>query len=835
MKNKFHPVFAMVCILLMTGFSSYSQQTYDPYQIIELKKSFHPKKNSLFTLVKNKYPKEIQVLDYTISKSKLKHWLQNTEAILETKIELPVLGEADFLLTEYDFFDPDFKVYTLCNGVQSEIEIQKGKHFKAIRINQPNSYMDLSVFATEVKAFYTGFNGESVSLESNGNAKDMLMCKAMYELKNQSTTTNFDCHTDDVLHYLNNESEIQYRTTESCKQVSISIRADYELFLRFGKSTQAVSNYITGLFNQISTIYKREDIKIGLAEIIIHTSPDGFPTTSSTLALDYFRRNYTNYYGDIHLCLSGVLKNGKASLGGIAYINALCVRQYSYAYVNVNATYYSLPNFSFDVYATAHEIGHILGSRHTHACVWGPNKNQALDNCAKVEGSCLPGKRPVKGTLMSYCHVAGQPGIDLSLGFGPEPGNIIRNTVGKASCMSAYSPLIKSIQYKDAHLSANIQCSDAEFTHYYYDNNTLTTEDDVMLMSIQTSGQNIGSLHDGSLKILCHTTPSYGTKATAVSGKYQIPGYNYFASNKYWEIISTTQPRLPLKVKIYFNQTDLEELEKVNPDFDISAMHLFTIQYPGSANPENGHKNVETKHYTEYKKADIPTTQQFTFKNEADQFAIELLISNLSSISAGTKVRVQTNPNPTSKTLVEYNTIRARRFGTYQNITWTTSKERETDYFVISKSINGISFDSIGFVKAVNHSDIIRSYSINDFKISNEAFYRITLVGLDGSKHLSPIVSLSSSYAATNRLSLYPNPLGYSDLNIEYNQSIPNPINTIVNVLDPSFQKVKSYTFLTDFGKNYLRIGSDELYHPYYFIQLISQGESITQKIVVKK
>lgn len=33
-----------------------------------------------------------------------------------------------------------------------------------------------------------------------------------------------------------------------------------------------------------------------------------------------------------------------------------------------------------------------------HACVWGPNKNTAIDNCNAVEGSCSPGFAPIKGT-----------------------------------------------------------------------------------------------------------------------------------------------------------------------------------------------------------------------------------------------------------------------------------------------------------------------------------------------------------------------------------------------------------------------------------------------------
>ncbi|MBL0102917.1 MAG: fibronectin type III domain-containing protein [Bacteroidetes bacterium] len=80
-------------------------------------------------------------------------------------------------------------------------------------------------------------------------------------------------------------------------------------------------------------------------------------------------------------------------------------------------------------------MGHLIGSRHTHACVWNGNST-AIDGCAGyVEGSCaLPGNPSSGGTIMSYCHLT-SVGMNLSLGFGPQPGNVIRNTVLNATCL----------------------------------------------------------------------------------------------------------------------------------------------------------------------------------------------------------------------------------------------------------------------------------------------------------------------------------------------------------------------------------------------------------------
>ena len=98
--------------------------------------------------------------------------------------------------------------------------------------------------------------------------------------------------------------------------------------------------------------------------------------------------------------------------------------------------YEDFPTYSHDVVVIAHEFGHLLGSRHTHACAWNGN-GTAIDGCVPVEGNCPnPGIPADGGTIMSYCHVT-NGGINLSKGFGLQPGNLIRNNVANATCLSS--------------------------------------------------------------------------------------------------------------------------------------------------------------------------------------------------------------------------------------------------------------------------------------------------------------------------------------------------------------------------------------------------------------
>ncbi|MFZ1687818.1 MAG: fibronectin type III domain-containing protein, partial [Flavobacteriales bacterium] len=115
----------------------------------------------------------------------------------------------------------------------------------------------------------------------------------------------------------------------------------------------------------------------------------------------------------------------------------------SMCYSGIQSGYSAVPTYSWSVMVVTHEQGHLLGSRHTHACVWNGN-NTAIDGCGPAagygyEGTCSGAPIPsTGGTIMSYCHL-NAVGINFNNGFGPQPLAVITNNVNAAVCLSACS------------------------------------------------------------------------------------------------------------------------------------------------------------------------------------------------------------------------------------------------------------------------------------------------------------------------------------------------------------------------------------------------------------
>lgn len=106
-------------------------------------------------------------------------------------------------------------------------------------------------------------------------------------------------------------------------------------------------------------------------------------------------------------------------------------------------------------------------------------------------------------------------------------------------------------------------------------------------------------------------------------------------------------------------------------------------------------------------------------------------------------------------TLLDFN---ATNQGTYNHLTWTTTKEINNAGFVIERSLDGTSFETLGFVDGYGNGQGPFQYAYTDFTFANQAiYYRLVQKDDDGTLTYYPVRYVSGEKEG-HAFSVYPNP-----------------------------------------------------------------------------
>ncbi len=319
----------------------------------------------------------------------------------------------------------------------------KAAFYRGIIRGNKNSLVSLSIFENEVSGFISYKEGNLVF----GKLKnyDQII---LYNDKDLKQKPSFDCNNQNTPL---KESEIaNYQNVFSkaltIKCVRLYFETEFDIFQNLGNTAKVVT-YVTNLYNQVGTLYSNDGISTSLSQMFVWNTEDPYTANDRDNLLTQFQVQTNAINGDLGQLITFRPIGGglAATIGGICNPNVDLRLAVSGDMSNNIA---NVPAFSYEVEIVAHEFGHLFGSRHTHACVWN-NNNTAIDNCATVldgasaEGySCYtaPGIIPTsstKGTIMSYCYAINYVGVNFSLGFGPQPTNVITNFVNNSSCLSS--------------------------------------------------------------------------------------------------------------------------------------------------------------------------------------------------------------------------------------------------------------------------------------------------------------------------------------------------------------------------------------------------------------
>lgn len=301
------------------------------------------------------------------------------------------------------------------------------KHYWGNRQGFDNVPFVISFTDTEISGLFE-FEDEHWEI---GQIKGRPSFYSFYRSSNIQKQPFYTCFTDSN-YYVSSGSfaeRVNDEDVDHCIQLYLEV--DHDIFIDKEADLVATANFVEAALSQVFLIYANSNINISLSEMLIWDLPDPYNGNTSFLVLEQFKNQLDgNFDGDLAHLLG--YKGG----GGIAYVDVLCDPDHAVGYSGINDTFQYIPNYSWTVNVITHEIGHNIGSPHTHACSWNGN-NTAIDGCGPSAGydEGCDADIPNSGTIMSYCHLISGVGIDLSNGFHPQVENLLQDKTYTASCL----------------------------------------------------------------------------------------------------------------------------------------------------------------------------------------------------------------------------------------------------------------------------------------------------------------------------------------------------------------------------------------------------------------
>lgn len=219
------------------------------------------------------------------------------------------------------------------------------------------------------------------------------------------------------------------------KPIQIAAEGSYELYKFLGFDEIRAEEYTTQLMAAVSSIFEVQlgaSLQlVGIRQWVTYRDPY---FNSSLTVLETERDMVANNQVPPQFANADLIHvvSTFRNRGGIAYLGVLdfcgdVAREYRVGFSDIYAsTTFPTSSYSWDINVVAHELGHNVGSPHTH-CYDPP-----IDFCYTSESGCATGPVvPQEGTIMSYCHLV----ASVRLEFSQREVDLMRNSLDASSCL----------------------------------------------------------------------------------------------------------------------------------------------------------------------------------------------------------------------------------------------------------------------------------------------------------------------------------------------------------------------------------------------------------------
>jgi hypothetical protein len=206
---------------------------------------------------------------------------------------------------------------------------------------------------------------------------------------------------------------------------AVAIDADQEYTQLFGVDVVAAEEYLVQIIAAVSDIYVR-DLDVRLTLPFVRMWPLGGEPFGAD-SLSGFRDHWENNedpspYDLIHL-MSG---RRDTSYGGVAYVSGVCGQAYAISAYLLGAFPQPVAGSdlgNWDPVVVAHEMGHNMGTGHTHSS-YGP----PIDECGSLGVHA-------RGTIMSYCHTTAGGLLNIEMRMHGRVQEVIEADVVAGGCL----------------------------------------------------------------------------------------------------------------------------------------------------------------------------------------------------------------------------------------------------------------------------------------------------------------------------------------------------------------------------------------------------------------
>ncbi len=361
------------------------------------------------------------------------------------------------------------------------------------------------------------------------------------------------------------------------------------------------------------------------------------------------------------------------------------------------------------------------------------------------------------------------------------------------------------------------------WTDYYWDNNTPNDyTDDTLLLSLNTNGQNIGSIGDGTFAVKLAATAGAGSDmGIELTNPLITNPSGFWVMNRYWLVMPTTEPMANVGVRFYYNNQDLADVNGSYPTHNLTNQQLiFYKAIGGNPDPTTnlaGATGIISILNSTYASDTTWTYHQLT---DTTQYA-EFSVASFSGGGGGGTGNDEALP-------IKLLNFTATKEGNRNLLQWTTANEVNSSYFNVERSSDGASFTGIGQVNAVGNSSVAKNYSLVDAKpVNGMNYYRLKMMDKDGQFSYSLIRTINETVSFV--ASIYPNPVK-NKLNLNFNSDKAMMVEVVV--VDNEGKMVGSQQVQIAAGVSIQSINVGALSSGVYYVRVVNSDGGTGLKFV---